>query len=218
MPLYTGTSLTVQADAVREYAAQRGQDSLPEDMINNACCTVRRLAAPQGVFQQGFYDSASHHLLCHAPFQLKGTQIPPYLEQAAIILMGAVTLGPAIEQEIDRLFLQQDVPGGIVLDSAAAVAAGELLDQLTSYITEISEPKGYKIIWRFSPGNGDWPIGQQAELANAAGGSQIGLSLTAGGMLSPRKSLTALFGLTGSDGGCGGGCSGCALAGSCHNE
>ncbi|WP_301860818.1 hypothetical protein [uncultured Megasphaera sp.] len=213
MPTYTGTLSSIDQTAVKEYASQRGQDLSDHD-VQEACKTVLRLASPQGVFQQGFYDQASQHLLCSHPFQLRSTQLVPYLEQAHIILIGAVTIGAAVEKEIDDAFLQHNVAGGVALDSAAAAATGTLLDQLTDYIRSISEDKGYKVVWRFSPGNGDWPAGQQTDVANAAGGSQIGMAVTPGGMLSPRRSLTALFGLHQADG-CAGSCSGCAMAGHC---
>lgn len=215
MPVYEGTIPSINMEQVREYAAQRGQGDADDAVVSEACTTALRLAAPKGVFQQGYYDAASHHILCSAPFKLKSEQIVPYLKQARILLMAAVTIGPAVEEEIDKRFLNQDVAGGIVLDSAAAVATGQLLDQLTHHINEICEPKGYKILWRVSPGTADWPIGQQMDLANAAGGGQIGLAVTAGGMLSPRKTLTALFGLVPTEEGCGGSCSSCSMSGCC---
>lgn len=215
MPKYEGTLSSINMEQVRQYAAQRGQTDIDDSVLSEACTTVLHLAKPKGVFQQGFYDAASHHLLCSAPFKLNSTKLTSYIEQARIILMAAVTIGPAIEKEIDNRFLNQDVTGGIVLDSAAAVATGQLLTQLTDHITELCEPKGYKILWRISPGTADWPIGQQLDLANAAGGGQIGLTVTAGGMLSPRKTLTALFGLIQTENGCGGSCSSCSMSGCC---
>lgn len=215
MPLYTPALTHINSQLVQQYVEQRGQDDMDPAIISSACSTVLRLAKAQAVFQQVYYDSASGHMLCNAPFHFKSRQILPYLDQAGIILTGAVTLGAAIEEEIDRLFLEKDFAAGIALDSAATVAASQLIDELTQYINSVSEPRGYKIIWRFSPGNGDWPVGQQTDVANAAGGSQIGLSITAGGMLNPRKSLTALFGLRNTEGGCGGGCSSCSMAGHC---
>ena len=63
------------------------------------------------------------------------------------------------------------------------------------------------IVARVIGGNsGKYFIRQQMDLANAAGGGQIGLAVTAGGMLSPRKTLTALFGLVPTEEGCGGSC------------
>lgn len=216
MPLYTPKLTHINSQIVQQYVEQRSQDNVDSAIITAACSTILHLAKPQAVFQQVFFDTASQHILCSAPFHFKSQQILPYLEQASIILSSAITLGTAIEKEIDDCFLAKDFTRGIALDSAATVASGQLLDMITQYIKEICEPKGYKIIWRFSPGNGDWPVSQQTDVANAAGGSQIGLSITAGGMLNPRKSLTAMFGLRSTENGCSGSCSGCALSGHCH--
>lgn len=216
MPLYTPKLTHINSQIVQQYVEQRSQDDVDSAIITAACSTILHLAKPQAVFQQVFFDTASQHILCSAPFHFKSQQILPYLEQASIILSSAITLGTAIEKEIDDCFLAKDFTKGIALDSAATVASGQLLDIVTQHIKEICEPKGYAIIWRFSPGNGDWPVSQQTDVANAAGGSQIGLSITAGGMLNPRKSLTAMFGLRSTENGCSGSCSGCALSGHCH--
>lgn len=216
MPLYTPKLTHINSQIVQQYVEQRSQDNIDSAIITAACSTILHLAKPQAVFQQVFFDTASQHILCSAPFHFKSQQILPYLEQASIILSSAITLGTAIEKEIDDCFLAKDFTRGIALDSAATVASGQLLDIVTQHIKEICEPKGYAIIWRFSPGNGDWPVSQQTDVANAAGGSQIGLSITAGGMLNPRKSLTAMFGLRSTENGCSGSCSGCALSGHCH--
>ena len=216
MPLYTPKLTHINSQIVQQYVEQRSQDNVDSAIITAACSTILHLAKPQAVFQQVFFDTASQHILCSAPFHFKSQQILPYLEQASIILSSAITLGTAIEKEIDDCFLAKDFTKGIALDSAATVASGQLLDVVTQHIKEICEPKGYAIIWRFSPGNGDWPVSQQTDVANAAGGSQIGLSITAGGMLNPRKSLTAMFGLRSTENGCSGSCSGCALSGHCH--
>lgn len=216
MPLYTPKLTHINSQIVQQYVEQRSQDDVDSAIITAACSTILHLAKPQAVFQQVFFDTASQHILCSAPFHFKSQQILPYLEQASIILSSAITLGTAIEKEIDDCFLAKDFTRGIALDSAATVASGQLLDIVTQHIKEICDPKGYAIIWRFSPGNGDWPVSQQTDVANAAGGSQIGLSITAGGMLNPRKSLTAMFGLRSTENGCSGSCSGCALSGHCH--
>lgn len=216
MPIYTPKLTHINSQIVQQYVEQRSQDDIDSAIITAACSTILHLAKPQAVFQQVFYDCASQHILCNTPFHFKSQQITPYLAQAHIILSSVVTLGTAIEKAIDDCFLAKDFTKGIALDSAATVASGQLLDILTQHIKEICEEKGYTIIWRFSPGNGDWPISQQTDVANAAGGNQIGLSMTAGGMLNPRKSLTAMFGLRNITNGCTGSCSGCALSGHCH--
>lgn len=215
MPLFETSLHSIDTEKVRAYAAQRGQDHLNSSLVDECCQTVLELAVPKGVFQQGYYDKDSQHILCSVPFKLKSQQLTSYIAQSPILLMAAVTIGPLVEQEIDKRFLAHHIPGGIVLDSAAAVAAGQLLDELTDHINELTAPKGYRVLWRLSPGTGDWPVSQQVDLASAAGGSRIGLSVTAGGMLTPRKTATALFGLQQSGESCGGSCSGCAMAGHC---
>ena len=215
MPLFNGQLTAIDAEKVKEYAAQRGQENLSAALIEECCDTVVRLAEPKGVFQQGYYEASSQHVLCNMPFKVKSEQVLNFLEESPIVLIAAITLGSKIEEEIDQKFLSRDVAGGIALDSAAAVAIGQILDQMTGYINELVRGKGYKVFWRLSPGTGDWPASQQLDLANAAGGGQIGLSVTPGGMLVPRKTVTALFSLQQTSDDCSGSCAGCSLSGQC---
>ena len=54
----------------------------------------------------------------------------------------------------------------------------------------------YRQTWRFSPGYGDLPLSLQEELLSAVeAGKRIGLATTAGYMLTPMKSVTAIIGL-----------------------
>ena len=56
--------------------------------------------------------------------------------------------------------------------------------------------KGYSMRWRFSPGYGDWPIEQQPEMLRLSHAAAIGIHLTTSMMLVPRKSITAIIGLS----------------------
>ena len=115
MPLYTPKLTHINSQIVQQYVEQRSQDDVDSAVILSACSTVLHLAKPQAVFQQVFYDSASQHILCNTPFHFKSQQLLPYLEQAHIILSSAVTLGMAVEKEIDGCFLAKTLPRALRL-------------------------------------------------------------------------------------------------------
>ncbi|ERT58746.1 vitamin B12-dependent methionine synthase activation domain protein [Megasphaera vaginalis (ex Srinivasan et al. 2021)] len=210
----------INIDAIKHYAALRNLADTGDDALKKAADSVIAAAVPQGLYQQVFYDDASHAILCDSPFTLSSQQLRTRLEHTGdIVLLLAATLGPAVDEAIDRLFLAKDFQDGLLLDAAASAAADQLLGMLTSEIASFAAKKGYAVAWQSSPGCGDWPQGQQADLAIAAGGAQIGITVTASRMLIPRKTITAITALryTG-DAACSGGCAACAMAGNCHAE
>ena len=152
------------------------------------------LAKPKASCQQCFYDNTSHMVLCDNPFTVSSQRARQLIEDSAIVLMYAVTLGEAVEQEIDKLFMDKEITRGLALDSAVAVATANYTKQLIDMLDEAGADKGYKAAWIMNPGTGDWPSGQMANIAQAVHAEQIGVSLLPSGMLMPRKTVTGVIG------------------------
>lgn len=215
MPLFTDPLEKIDAASVKEYARQRGADHITDADVEKALQKVMELAKPQASCQQCFYDTTSHMVLCDQPFTLNSPTVSQRLDEAPISLMYAVTLGEAIEKEVDSLFMQKEITQGLILDSALAVATAQYTKQLINMLNEAGESKGYKAVWVLNPGTGDWPAGQMSNLAKAVHAEQIGVSLLPSGMLMPRKTVTGIIGLQYSGAGCTGTCSSCAFGGTC---
>lgn len=217
MPLFTGSLHSLDTRKVKIYAQGRGAVDVSDEAIQDACRTVLDAVKPQGSYQQCFYDPSSKSMLCDHPFTVKGEDIPMRLERANITLAIAVTLGPAVDELIDAAYVAKDFTKGALLDSAAAIALQAVTEELTTYLDVIGKKKGYSVAWRWSPGTGDWPQSQDKELALAAHGETIGLSVTDSGMITPRKSVAAFIGMDFAEEGCSPtACSSCALSGRCH--
>ena len=218
MPLFTDPLKEIDAASVKEYAQQRGAQELSDDIVNEACQRVMELAKPQASCQQCFYDNTSHMVLCDSPFTVNSQAARQLIEDSAIVLMYAVTLGEAVEQEIDKLFMDKEITRGL-----ASIRPQPLPRQVHQaarrYARRSQCEKGYKAVWAMSPGTGDWPAGQTANIAQAVHAEQIGVSLLPSGMLMPRKTVAGMIGLNFAEAGgcssCGGSCGGCAMAGHC---
>lgn len=219
MPLFTDPLQKIDAASVKEYAQQRGAEALSDDIVNEACQRIMELAKPQASCQQCFYDNTSHMVLCDNPFTVSSQSARRLIEDSAIVLMYAVTLGEAVEQEIDDLFMKKEITRGLALDSALEVATAGYTKQLIDTLNEASADKGYQAAWTMNPGTGDWPAGQMANIAQAVHAEQMGVSLLPSGMLMPRKTIAGMIGLNfaegGGCGGCSGSCGGCAMSGHC---
>ena len=111
-----------------------------------------------------------------------------------------------------------DVAAQAAADALASALTEQVCDAAESRLRALAAAEGLYLTGRFSPGYGDWPIAVQprlAELLDAA--RRIGLCVTDTCLMLPRKSVTAVLGLsaapvTGARAGCGS----CALRDKCE--
>ena len=112
-----------------------------------------------------------------------------------IVLFGA-TLGTEVDQLIRRYSLT-DMAKAVVGQACAAAELEEYCDHCQRQIAREAERQGRYLRPRFSPGYGDFSIHCQDTLMRMLDCAKtIGLTLTAGGMMTPTKSVTAVIGMS----------------------
>lgn len=108
----------------------------------------------------------------------------------------AATLGVGVDTLLRRYTLT-DMARVVILQACAAAMLEEYLDGCQEILSREQEKDGYYLRPRFSPGYGDFPITHQEQILQILDApKKIGLSLTAGSMLTPTKSVTAIVGLS----------------------
>jgi 5-methyltetrahydrofolate--homocysteine methyltransferase len=101
-----------------------------------------------------------------------------------------VTIGPRLEEELEKYKREGQLGRALVLDmygSASAEAAAEAAHSAIE--AELTE-KGYYCSQRFSPGYACWDVKEQEWVLPTLEGDELGVTLTEGCMMSPRKSIT----------------------------
>ncbi len=108
----------------------------------------------------------------------------------------AVTLGFQVEKKF-KYYTKLDLSKGIVYEACAAALIEELCDYVQREIEAEASEEGYYITDRYSPGYGDLSLEVQPHIIKALDAQKrIGLSTTENHILIPRKSVTAIIGLT----------------------
>ncbi|MBI5846280.1 MAG: hypothetical protein HZB23_16610 [Deltaproteobacteria bacterium] len=77
-------------------------------------------------------------------------------------------------------------------DAVASVLAEGLAQKVHERLSALMEESGLVSGFRYSPGYCDWPVTDNRELLALADAESIGITLTPGGMMSPRKSISAI--------------------------
>lgn len=112
-----------------------------------------------------------------------------------VILFGA-TLGSEVDRLIDRMSIM-DMAKAVVLQACAAALLEEYCDNCQDDLTVKLKKEKYFLRPRFSPGYGDFSIEYQKNIIHLLDSAKrIGLTITDSYMMSPKKSVTAVIGLS----------------------
>ena len=119
------------------------------------------------------------------------------------------TVGPRVEEEVDRLMQGGDSVLGYMLDMVASMAVATLAYKVRDIIQDHVRSRGYqtltyavcigkKCLWYrdcggvvvnwWSPGYGDWNTLENKKIFSIVDGTRIGVRVKETGMMTPRKS------------------------------
>ena len=118
------------------------------------------------------------------------------LAQCEEVLLLAATLGSEADQMVRR-YQVQSMADAAIAQAVCAEMLESYLDGICAGIAKQQEQQGLYLGARFSPGYGDLALESQKEFfALLDCTRRLGISLTAGGMMTPTKSVTAFLGLS----------------------
>src|SRR6056297_3518156 len=150
-----------------------------------------------------------------SPIIIESKKLSNHLINSNRGVVMAVTLGFQVEKKL-KYFSKLDLSKGIVYEACAAALIEELCDYVQSEIEAEAGEEGYYITDRYSPGYGDLSLEVQPQIIKALEAQKrIGLSTTENYILIPRKSVTAIIGLTLEDDNPSTGCKDCSLNNEC---
>lgn len=164
--------------------------------LNEAEQAVLQAAEPRFAWREfAISQTAAGLSLDRTALTLPGADIARLLESSPSCLLLAATLGLAVDELIRRAEIT-DMSRALMLDAFASAAVEALCDQVQAALAAKYAEKRLYLTRRFSPGYGDLPLDlQQPFCATLDCRRQIGLTVSASGILLPRKSVTAIIGL-----------------------
>lgn len=186
-----------RSEALR-YLAYGG--SSPDERILSFMdkCEKKLLKAVKGKFTFRCFDisdiSDNRVILENCSLIMTGKDICSHLEGCAKAVLMCATIG----NDVDRLLREEqvsDMAAAVITDAMASCAVEKVCDAAEDTIR--NEYPNMFMTWRFSAGYGDLPINIQKqflEVTNA--GRAIGLFANESSILIPRKSVTAVIGLS----------------------
>ena len=124
---------------------------------------------------------------------LHGEDIKKHISDCGKVIIFAATLGVAFERLI-RTAEITDMAYAVVLDAFASAYIEDYCDRCEA---ELHKKTGGFFTWRYSPGYGDYPVSLQSDFIRfLSADKKIGLTATENHILIPRKSVTAIIGVS----------------------
>lgn len=140
-------------------------------------------------------ESTSDGIACKgSSLILTGRDIASHLEGCDRAVLLCVTLSAAADRCI-RAAQTEHITAGLIMDAMASAAVEQVCDLAEREI--LAELPDLYPTWRFSPGYGDLPLALQGDfLAAVDAMRRVGVTVSDSGLLLPRKSVTAIIGLS----------------------
>jgi hypothetical protein len=106
------------------------------------------------------------------------------------VAVGVCTVGPALEDASSERAGRGRLLDALVLDAIGSAAAETAADALNLLVCEAATARGREAAPRVSPGYGGWDTVCQARLLALLPTAELGIRLTPGSMMVPRKSVS----------------------------
>ena len=197
IPVFKTVSITsFNRDEALRYMGCRGEPDIRTQELLVACEELMRTAIrPRFLYQIFPLETRVDQISlqgCSLP--LEGNDIRHHLGDCTHAALLCATLSAGADTVI-RTAQVSDMAKALILDALASAAIEQVCDEAESTLK--SQYADCYFTWRYSPGYGDFPITIQKDFLRATDAARkIGLTVSDSGILLPRKSVTAIIGLS----------------------
>lgn len=198
-------NIKLNLSEVLRYMGQTQEDETAISIAREAIVSLEKIIQPKYTFTK----------VDKSILTLEGLDIKSHLYSCEEVYILVATLGADLDRHL-RLLQYKSMLSALALDAAAIDAIEKVCDEAELEIIKIE--KDNFITKRYSPGYGDFPLGIQPTLVKLTDASRkIGLTVNDNHILFPKKSVTALLGVSkNAVSGILQGCNNCNLAYKCR--
>lgn len=165
-------------------------DSKNEKAILESIEFVEKILKPQHTISFATKKTIDNKIYLD-DFVIASKDILKLLENSNVVYGFVATIGKELDKKINSLLEDKQVYPAYIYDSIGSVAIETYVNKICDEI----KSKYSTSTMRFSPGYGDWTIDNQKTFLNWLGADKIGITLSDTYQMSPRKSVSAIFGV-----------------------
>jgi len=175
--------LSQVAPAIREVA---------EEMIRVA----EKLADPHIVFMQHPVERTDiDGITLAGGASFSGRCFAAHLGAAREVVCFVTTIGHGIDDRVHEMAEGDELLEALFLETAGWLAIEDALRAFRGHLTVRVRPRGLRLSPRLGPGYMDWSLTEQATFFRLFGGAPLPVTLSEYCVMTPKKSVSGLFGL-----------------------
>lgn len=175
------------------YHNVKPDDKTKED-VQELSEKLGEIAEYKGTFQIFDIEQGESVSVLGTTLQLTGKDAQTLLAESNRCILMAVTIGQGVDRWIRELQVK-DMSKAVIVDACSSSLVEEYCNALEEEVKASLE--GYFLTDRFSPGYGDLPLDVQPYFCKILDtNKKMGLSLSQTNIMSPKKSITALLGIS----------------------
>ena len=183
---------------VLRYAGVRSAEGCSETIISDAIRAVEQVgeaALPKVISRECSLDIAGN-VCCVDGLAFESQSLAQHLAGCDRALLFAATLGSGVDMLIGR-YSAVKMSYAVLLQGAAAALIELYCDSECALLERKYAKEDCCLLPRFSPGYGDFPLTCQNALTEHLGAYKYtGIAVSAGGQMTPMKSVTAVIGIS----------------------
>jgi len=126
---------------------------------------------------------------------IDGPLLPATFPEAKELAVILITIGPRLEKQVTDYSKNSAVLQGMILDGIGSTAVDMMAPEVFRRLTSEVSSRGYEISSPVNPGMPGFPLTEQWNLLRLVNADEIGVRLTASGVLVPRKSASMVMGI-----------------------
>ena len=180
------------------YLGYHGQE--PDEAAKNLAVIcwkeLEQAATPRSFYREYPLEFTGDTGIVTPVFETQSANLRKNLKDCEKLLVFAATLGAGVDHLIQR-YTKIQMSKAVIIQAAAAAMLEDYCDEVNEQIRRDYEIRGLYLRPRFSPGYGDLPLTVQGELLSLLDAPRrVGLTASASHILIPRKSVTAILGVS----------------------
>jgi len=127
--------------------------------------------------------------------ELKSAKLARVLRDCKTAVCFVATIGPTIDGVIKQANAKHHLTESYLIDKIGSAAVEDVVDTFQHLIRVRVQKKHEGVTYRFSPGYCDWPLTEQKKIFSLVDTARIGVSLSSSCLMTPRKTVSGIFGV-----------------------
>jgi hypothetical protein len=201
MPVIRDIPLSLKtSEALRRQGLGGGAEVRPgiKSLIQELLATVNegRLLEPAVAYESYTVSSVNDsQISLEGDKAIHGPLIPAIFPEAKELAAVVITIGPKLEKQTTDYSKNGETLRGMILDGIGSAAVDMAVVDVQRRLARQVASRGYEISGPVNPGMPGFPMTEQWNLLGLVNADEIGVRLTASGVLIPRKSTSMVMGI-----------------------